>query len=369
MNKILLAILACIVLSSCSSPENSTNGEFLLNAEVSGIENNTWVFLLLNNNTFDSTQVVNNQFSFKGTLKHPKEFDLYIENSRNHTTIWLEEGQIEFKAEDGRFKDAVITGSKSQIDSERLWRPIKAYRKKRDSLNTIINDKDTSDSIKKIAKQELKKIWTSHLSIEKAFIKNNPNSYVSASTLDFYTTSIEKETVEEYYNNFGSNIKNSSYGKSIQRYLELQNNLKVGDPYVDFSMKDFDNNNVRLSDFEGKLILIDFWASWCVPCLKEFPSLKEAYNTYHKDGFEIVGISEDESKKAWAKAIDKFELRWINLWDKAGMSADPYIIYNVNGIPDNILIDKNGTIIARGLRGEELIKAVKQEIEREKRPS
>ncbi len=366
MNRILFALLLCIALSSCSPTENSKNGEFILKAEVSGIENNAWVFLLLDNNTYDSTQVVDNQFSFKGTLEHPKKFDLYIQNSRNHTTIWLEEGEIYFKADDGKFKDAQITGSNAQLDSQRLWTPIWKYRKKRDSLNTIIDDEATSDSLKKIAKQELKKIWSSHLSIEKAFIKNNPNSYVSASTLDFYTTSLEKETVEDYFENFSSDIQNSSYGKSIQRYLELQNNLKVGDQYVDFSMKNLENEDVSLSDFEGQLILIDFWASWCVPCLKEFPSLKEAYNTYHKDGFEIVGISEDESKQALSKAIDKFELQWINLWDKSGTNADPYLIYNVNGIPDNVLINKEGIIIARGLRGEALIKAVKQEIEREK---
>jgi peroxiredoxin len=367
--KISLITLLFIFIAGCQPSEKPVSGEFKLNAKVKGIENNPWVYLLLNNETYDSTKIANHQFSFKGQLEHPMAFDLYIENSRNHTSIWLEPGTIEFYAEDGKFKDAVITGSNSQEDSDRLWKPIWQYRKKRDSLNKILDNKAIAESEKTRAKAELKDIWSSHLSIEKAFIKNNPDSYVSASTLDFYTTSIEKEKVEELYNSFSERLKNSSYGKSIQRYLELQKNLKPGDNYVDFSMKNAQNENVNLSDFEGKLILIDFWASWCVPCLKEFPALKEAYNTYQKDGFEIVGISEDESKKAWTKAIEKFELNWTNLWDDAGSSSDPYLIYNVSGIPDNFLINKEGVIIARGLRGEELIEAVKQEIEKEKSSS
>lgn len=355
---------AMLLLSGCQTEKKDSRGQYVLNAEVSGIKNGAWAYLLLDNNKIDSAQVIDSRFSFQGKVDHPTEFDLYIANTRNHTGIWLEEGQISFKAEDGKFKEAQITGSASQKDSDRFWKPIWAYRAKRDSLNRIVNSDTTSESQKILAKKELKTVWVNHLSLEKAFIKNNPNAYISASTLDFYATSFDKATVERLFNNFGDHLKGSRYGQSIQRYLELQNNLKVGDTYVDFSMNNKDDEVVNLSDYEGNLILLDFWASWCMPCIKEMPTLKEVYKNYHDQGFEIIGISEDESKAVWENAIAKFELDWVNLWDDVGNEADSYLIYNISGIPDNFLINSEGTIIARGLRGEDLKQAVKEEMEK-----
>jgi len=355
---------AMLFLFGCQTEKKDSSGSYVLNAEVSGIENGAWAYLLLDNNKTDSAQVQDSKFSFQGEVDHPTQFDLYIANTRNHTGIWLEEGQISFKAEDGKFKEAQITGSASQKDSDRFWKPIWAYRAKRDSLNKIVDSETTSDSLKTLAKTELKNVWVDHLSLEKAFIQDNPNAYISASTLDFYATSLDKDTVERLFNNFGDHLKASRYGQSIQRYLELQNNLKVGDSYVDFAMKNKDGEVVKLSDYEGNLVLLDFWASWCMPCIKEMPTLKEAYKTYQNQGFEIIGISEDESKAVWEKAIAKFELDWVNLWDEAGNEADPYLIYNISGIPDNFLINSDGIIIARGLRGEDLKQVVKEEMEK-----
>lgn len=144
--------------------------------------------------------------------------------------------------------------------------------------------------------------------------------------------------------------------------MELNKNLKIGDKYVDFSMANDKEELIKLSDFEGKLILLDFWASWCGPCIKEYPALKKAYSQFNKDGFEIVSISEDQTRDSWLKAIENNELNWINLWQEEGSKADPYLIYGINGIPDNFLIDKNGIIVARDLRGEKLIKSIEQNL-------
>ena len=360
---IFFGIIFYAILFGCSENKNSTsNNEFILKGELEGIENDKWVYLILDNKTIDSTQVLDNTFTIKGTIEHPKQYNLLVKNSQNYSRIWLESGEIEFKAKNGAFRDAIIKGSNSQIESEKLWKPIWEYRKRRDSLTQIVSNNKINDSIKINANLELEKVRQNRLKIEKEFIKNNPESYVSANTLDFYSTSLQNNTVFELYNNLSENLKSSTYGKSVKKFLELNKNPKIGDKYVDFSMTNEKGELIKLSDFEGNLLLLDFWASWCGPCIEEYPALRKAYSQFNKDGFEIVSISVDQTKERWLKAIEKNELNWVNLWQENGDKSDPYLIYGINGIPDNFLINESGIIVARNLRGDKLISTIEDNL-------
>lgn len=357
------ALIIFLIIFGCAEKQKEVfNDTYFLNGELEEIENGTWIYLLLNDKVIDSAQVLQNKFSMTGKLEQPKKFNLYIKNTNNYTRIWLEPKKIGFRAKNGEFNKATITGSKSQIESENLWEPIWKYRKKRDSLITIISNDKIDDNLKKTAIIELKKVNKNHLKIEKDFINNNPNSYVSAANLDFYTTSFSKEIVSKLYNNFSEQIKNSTYGLSIHKFLELNRDINIGDTYVDFSMTNENKEFIKLSDFEGKLILLDFWASYCGPCIAEYPALKEAYWKFKDNGFEIISVSEDQTREDWIKAIEKNGLNWVNLWEENGNKADPFLIYGINGIPDNFLINKNGIIIARNLRGEKLIATIKKNL-------
>jgi len=359
-----LGFIFFVLTIGCAEKQKKTfDDKYTLNGELEGIENGTWIYIMFNNKALDSAQVLENKFTLSGELKYPKQFDLYIKNTQNYTQIWLEPKTIGFKAKNGKFDKAKISGSKSQIESEKLWKPIWEYRKRRDSLSKLISNDKINDSIKAKATIGYDKVKKNRLKIEKDFIKNNPNSYVSASTLDFYSTSLSRKTVSELYNNFSENIKNSIYGQSVKKFLKLNKNLKIGDKFIDFSMNNEINKEIKLSDFEGGLVLLDFWASWCGPCIDEYPALKKAYSKFKKDGFEIVSISEDRTKERWLKAIEKNKLNWVNLWQEDGNKADPYLIYGINGIPDNFLINENGIIVARNLRGNKLISEIETNIE------
>lgn len=350
---ILVASLACFCTKTGS--KNVDNG-YVLNGSLKGISNGIQVYLFLNNKVVDSTQVKKEKFTFEGSIEHPTQFGLLIKKSNDFKRIWLEQGIISLESNNGQLESSIIKGSKSHIESEQLWVLINPYRSKRDSLTRIVQS-DNSDSLKSSAQEELSKVYESHLEIETDFITNNPSSYVSASTLDFYSSTFGRTQTQRLFDLLSIELKESSYGASIQHFLELKH-VEIGNRYVNFSMKNIQGKTVQISDFKGKVILLDFWASWCRPCIKEFPALKEAYSKYKHLGFEIIGISEDQSEEQWRNAIKLEKLEWTNLWEPNGMKSDPYLIYGINGIPDNFLIDGEGIIVSRNLRGKALIEKI-----------
>ena len=135
-----------------------------------------------------------------------------------------------------------------------------------------------------------------------------------------------------------------------------QKNAFIGKKFLDLEEAAPDGKMHKLSEYagQGKWVLVDFWASWCGPCKAEMPNVVAAYKKYHGKGFEIVGVSFDKEKEPWVKAISEWEMPWIHLSDLKYWDNAAHDIYSVNAIPDNLLIDPEGTIVARGLRGSDL---------------
>jgi len=151
-------------------------------------------------------------------------------------------------------------------------------------------------------------------------------------------------------------FKNSETGKQLANYFEFQGIKEGKGRYRDMVMQDPEGNEVALSDYvgKGKYVLIDFWASWCGPCIKEMPSLVEAYNQYKDKGFEIVGVSLDDNKKSWLSAIDRLNMSWVHMSDLKGWESLAGSVYGVNSIPFTLLVDGEGNIVASYLYGVRL---------------
>ena len=151
----------------------------------------------------------------------------------------------------------------------------------------------------------------------------------------------------------------------VKRFVELaarekaqeeKKNAYIGQQFTDLEEADVDGKMHKLSEFVGKgqWVLVDFWASWCGPCMQEMPNVVAAYEKYHAKGFDVVGLSFDQKKEPWVRAIANQKMPWIHLSDLKGWKTVASEVYGVNSIPDNLLIDPQGKIVARGLRGQGL---------------
>ena len=195
-------------------------------------------------------------------------------------------------------------------------------------------------------------------------IEANPDSLKSAHTLAVMCTTFGKEKTAELFYKLAPAVRSSDDGKLVERYLVLNKELNIGDKFVDFEMMDPNGQQRKLSEFQGKIVLLEFWASWCGPCLSDMPYLKKTYDNYHEYGFEIFAVSFDINKEDWLKAIEQHNLNWNHVTELKSHGNTAAFIYGVYGIPDNFLIDEKGIIKARGLRRDKLDKALEKMIKK-----
>lgn len=350
--KIVLLMLIVTAFYSCTEQNHKTlNDGFVINGEVKGISDSSWVFLQNIEKTNDSAIVLNNKFKLAGQVNEPTNCILIIKSTMDYKHLWVENHIMSFTAESGKFLDAKITGSVTQLDEDKYWKKIRPIRKPIDSLRAMLNEgigqKDT-------ILPELRKLEQKMKEVELHYVQENPNSYFSIQILDVYKTTWDKELTSSLFSKFSKKLKMSKNGKSIERYIQLNKNPQIGEYYIDFSLPNSNGEYIKLSDVKAKVILLDFWASWCGPCRSENINLVKIYKEFNPKGFEILGISGDKNEQRWLKAIEKDGLIWENLRGEEGNNSDPFLIYGINGIPDNFLINSDGEIIARYLRGEDL---------------
>lgn len=324
------AILSLILLVTLSTIQTK-KATFSLTGKTNNLKNGTVLYLKdnLNGKIIDSSIVVNNEFKFSTKIsKFPVRVLLFNKEFSHWRDIWLENNAMEFDASEGDFKKAKITGSHSESLSQKLY-----------------------ENTEKLSFEERNEL-------EKKFVQENPNSIVSAFILSVFSRDWEKGFTKEYFEKFSTDIKKSEYGERISNYLTLNGDIKIGDFYTDFDINDKDGNPKKLSELLGKVTLLEFWASWCGPCRKENPNLVQTYEKFKPKGFQIVAISLDNNKNKWSEAIEKDHLSWPNFCDFEVWETKASLIYGVYGIPDNFLIDQNGKISARNIRGEELNKKI-----------
>ncbi|MFS4457084.1 redoxin domain-containing protein [Maribacter sp. 2304DJ31-5] len=317
-----ISILTVILLISCNLKQNTSCN---LKGKTNNLKDGTKLYLVnpLNNKRVDSSVVKNNTFLFDIVLENAPS--LYVlENKSEYKYLWIENNSMTFDASKTDFNNAKITGSKTQDIYQKL--------------------NETKNSLSEKEKQK----------VDIEFIEKNPDSNISSVLLWLNMNSLGKEKTTDFLKKLSLNNKNSEFGKVISDYIKLNEDVKIGDHFIDFEMNDINGNSRKLSTFKGKTILLEFWASWCGPCRQENPNLLKTYEEFNTKGFEIFAVSLDNNKNNWIKAIKEDELKWEHVSDLKGNSNTAALIYGVHSVPNNFLIDENGIIIAQNLRGNEL---------------
>lgn len=195
--------------------------------------------------------------------------------------------------------------------------------------------------------------------IVKKMINENPSSPVCIFFIDLLTTDKYYSYHKKLSNGLASYSKNSLVAEYITKTKNIKK-LSTGNEAPDIALPNPDGKIIKLSSLRGNYVLIDFWASWCRPCRMENPNNVKLYKKYHDKGFEIYGVSLDKSRDAWLKAIKDDNLTWTHVSDLKFWQSEGAKIYNVRAIPHTVLLDKDGKIIANGLRGDSLAKKLKE---------
>ncbi len=356
--KIFIIILSLLAFTSCKNEKNQVG--YSINGIAIKTKDSTKIKLFSDNKLLDSTIVINEKFNFKGLVEKPTNMFLVVNNYEEYKSFWVENANIDFIAEKGKFKTAEINGSKTQDIENILLKRIQPIQIKMDSLEKIFGDRTPENRISK--RDEREKAFNKYLTlrdktiktIEQDFVKEYPNSYVSTHILNVYKTTWKKRKVLELFSKMSKEYKETENGKLISRFIEINKDLKIGDKYVDFEQTNSKGNKIKFSNIKGKYKLIEFWASWCGSCRANNPNLVKLYKKFNDKGFEILGVSIDKKKEDWLKAIEKDNLHWENVADFNGKENEAALIYGISGVPSSFLINKNGIIIAKNLHISEL---------------
>ncbi|MDR2810806.1 MAG: AhpC/TSA family protein [Tannerellaceae bacterium] len=330
MKKLSIVSFFLVLLLTSACKKASAPQTYTLNGEVN-VESGIIYLQDFHNKMFaviDSAVITNGTFTFTGGVERPDLFGLTLDREETFSPyyIFLENSDIHVKIDEESHK-AEITGS---------------------SANDLY-----------VSFQQAVRTERENFRID-SFIAAHPASIVSAYILyREYSYRLSKEEIDNYVKQLDPSLHNTQYVEVLNELSALLENIAIGKPAPDFSLPNPEGEVISLSDRLGKgYVLLDFWASWCGPCRRENPHIVKIYNEYKDKGFDVFSVSLDKTKEAWIKGIEDDNLTWTHVSDVLFWNSAPAKQYGIRAIPANFLIDKDGIIVAKNLRGEDLGKTL-----------
>ncbi len=369
MKKIFFLIIASLPLAVLAQD----TVPFSIKSKIGNLNYPSRAYLLYQvgaNRVIDSAQITNGSFEFKGEILNPTNAFLVmdrkgmgfskLDSTADILNFYIDKGQIEINSPDSVSK-AEIIGSQINDDNKKLLAQLKplieqAQKLQIEESHASQAEQNTAEFQNKMQAKH-KELQNGQKGILKMFIIANPNSYLSLLALSSVGgPSPDPAELEPLYDSLSDRIKSTETAKVLKKSLDGLRNTTIGVMAPDFTQADVTGAPVKLSSFRGKYVLVDFWASWCGPCRQENPNVVRAYNRYKDKNFTVLGVSLDrESGKAdWLAAIKSDGLSWTQVSDLKFWNNAAAALYDVTAIPSNFLIDPNGKIVGKNLRGDDL---------------
>ncbi|WP_430612293.1 redoxin domain-containing protein [Flavobacterium sp. JP2137] len=364
MKKIFSLVGALALMASCN---NAPTDSFTISGDVKGIEDGTKVYLKKQTDmdvvSIDSTEVKNGKFEIKGKAGETEiSFIAFGKDGNLGLPFILENGNIKVEFNKDDIENAKATGTKNNDyfvtfnkEAGVLQKKVMDFQQQNQMLIMEAqqnNNEQVLDSLYGVNEKFTNELKNYTLS----FVEKTPDAFISILILNQMTqgNSIEVEKSQALFNKMPKEIKESKQGKELAEILAKVSKVAIGKKAPDFSAPNPEGKIVSLKESLGKVTIIDFWASWCGPCRVENPNVVKLYNKFHEKGLNIIGVSLDKDGDKWKEAIAKDGLTWaqisnLQFWQDP-IAAD----YSVKAIPATFILDENGVIVAKDLRGEEL---------------